>query len=316
MKFEQLGQHIKNKQLSPCYLLHGDDDFLILKAKQKLLDLVQMPDFNSLDMGENVAVHDLIASAEVLPMISEYRIIFASFKSALDENFAKYLSNPNRQTLIVLTAAPADKSVGKAIPNIQQIDCNRLDNRSITAFILDKAKKNSANIDDDAINLLIEYCNRFLWRINTELDKLISFVSKSGNPISVTDIKNLVNPDLEYKAFELTDLIMSKRADRALTVLNDMLGEGPKTFGQLYGHFRRLLLVSISPKEQDLAAKLGVKDFAVSIAKRQAQGYTQLQLKEFVDKLHEVDLAIKSGKMTDKTALTSFITSVIGIQKA
>jgi len=53
---------------------------------------------------------------------------------------------------------------------------------------------------------------------------------------------------------------------------------------------------------------LGVKEFAVSKYLAQAKKYSVKVLKEICDKYHELDFAIKSGKIESDIAFELFVT--------
>ena len=302
MKFSELKEHIKQVKLFPVYILAGDDDFVMKLAKEQFLSLIELSEFNV----SYANAGELAASAEVLPLGGALRVIFGVAKQ-LDE-LDRYLLNPNPSSVIVLTG-----ELGKAkLPvGVQAVDCNRLEASLLIKYIASAVKKAGVSIEVSAANLLIDYSSRFLARIKIELDKLIGFCGEGG-VISVDTIKAMVAPDLEYKVFELSDAIIKGNKERALLMLHDMLNEGAgsaqKVFGLLYSHFRRLLYVALAVSDDaGLAERLGVKDYAVVLAKRQAGKFSKTKLKELTDRLHEIDYGIKNGKIGDRMALESFI---------
>ena len=97
-----------------------------------------------------------------------------------------------------------------------------------------------------------------------------------------------------------------RQSQKAAAVLKNMLESGVSPLlllSMLYGHFRRLLYVSITPGYERMPADLGVKEYAVRKAKEQASRFTPVKLKKICDSLQEADYDVKSGKMNDKTAL-------------
>ncbi|MCL2556776.1 MAG: DNA polymerase III subunit delta [Firmicutes bacterium] len=304
MKFSELKEHLKSGKFFPVYILAGEDDGVVKLAKEQFIKLVDIPDFNVSYVSEG----ELFTSAEVLPLGSNLRLVFGATKQ-LNE-LDKYLANPNPSTVIILIGDAGKLKVSKGV---EIVDCNRLDVGLLTKFIGLEAKKAGVSIDVDAAYLLIEYCTRFLTRIKSELDKLIGFCG-NGKTIGVDAVKTIVAPDLEYKVFELADTIIKGNKERTMRMLDDMLNEGAgaaqKIFGLLYGHFRRLLFVSFGGDDAALAEKLGVKDYAVTVAKKQADKFSKSKLKRIVDKLHSVDYGIKSGKIKDRIALESFVMQI------
>ena len=117
----------------------------------------------------------------------------------------------------------------------------------------------------------------------------------------------MVTADSEYKVYEFTEHVAARRNADAYRVLHELLGKNEskqKIFVALYSHFRRLLHVSLSQQSDGEVAKtLGVKEYAVKMARRQAQKFTKKALKSAVDRLTELDVAFKTGKTTLDHAL-------------
>jgi len=303
MKFIELKEHIKAHKFFPVYVLTGEDGAVVKLAREQFLRLIELPDFNVSYAKEG----ELLQCAEVLPLGGAFRIVFGDIKQ-LGELGDKYLNSPNPSTIIILTG---ELGKAKLKEGIQIVDCGKLEAGLLAKVIGVRAKEAGVGIDLDAAHLLIEYASRLLSRIELELEKLIGFCG-AGAVIGVDSIKAMVSPDLEYKVFELSDAIVRGDKERAMRMLHDMLNEGAgaaqKVFGLLYGHFRRLLFVGLGG--DNLADKLGVKDFAVTVARRQADKFSKAKLKSMVDALHEIDYGIKNGKMGDRAALESFVLGV------
>ena len=312
MRFDELKNHLSGGDLFPCYYVAGEDAYLVKLALERFFALVEIKELNVSVFEGNLSVVDVVNAAETLPAFGSLRVVVAPAKIAKD--LGAYLKNPCKSSIIVLVGdAKESKDGGKGVSGIPKeihtLDCNRLPDNLLSAYVLAKLKKANGVIAPNALGLLIEYCSRYLGRIMLELDKLISF--KAGAQITEEDVKLMVAADLEYKVFELSDAVVRRDSARALRILNDMLQEGAgasaKIFGLMYGHFRRLLYTAVSPSDGGLSDKLGVKDYAISVARRQAGGFTKAKLKAILDRLHEADANIKSGRMADKQALTDFI---------
>ena len=70
--------------------------------------------------------------------------------------------------------------------------------------------------------------------------------------------------------------------------------------------------VSVSnASESEIADALKVKEFAVTMAKRQARAFSAKRLKTVVDKLAELDSAFKSGKIEQNTAVWNGVYEVL-----
>ena len=80
----------------------------------------------------------------------------------------------------------------------------------------------------------------------------------------------------------------------------------------LYNHFRRMFYVKISAMGvKELADQMGVKEFAITKAKQQAELFKPTQLKKILDILGETEINIKSGKMSQELAIKTGLVSIL-----
>ena len=92
-----IDEDIATGQFQKVYLLYGDEDYLKLQYKNKLLAALMTPgdtmNFSSYE-GEGISVGELIDLAETLPFFAERRVILVSdsgfFKKSKDD-LAEYL---------------------------------------------------------------------------------------------------------------------------------------------------------------------------------------------------------------------------------
>lgn len=308
MKFVELQQHIRGGAIKPCYLITGDDAFVVKNAVDKFRSLAgSLPELNFTVYEKDFSASEALATLYTPPMMSDRRVVRINDYAEEVPEITSYLEKPCDTTVLLFVGevTPAFKKIMNAI---EVIDCNKLDNAFICNWIKMKARSENAAIAESAANTLTEYCNRDMSKVVTELQKLIAYAG--GQQITEDMVKLLVQPELEYKIFELSEAIAEKSAERAMTVLQVLLGAGtPPTLliGMLYSHFRRMMYVSLNPQSDTLAGDLGVKEYAVKVASRQAKKYSPRRLKAICDKMYSFDAGIKSGAITDKNALTTFV---------
>ena len=134
-------------------------------------------------------------------------------------------------------------------------------------------------------------------RIKNETNKLISYIGNGGT-ITLTDVESMVERDMEYKIYELTDCVAKKNFLGALTIVKDMTTKGEQStrlLSYIYNYFRRLLHVAISDMpESQMAKAFGVKEYAITKMKQQASMFKKRALKNAVDALCVADYKIKS----------------------
>lgn len=292
-----------NKKLEACYLVQGEDILLYDKALEMIKKAadVQLEDFNFNVFDEDSFNGDLvIGTCETLPMGSDKKIVLLKNITNLNENFKKklkdYLKNPVQSTCLVIF----DFFNKFDFLISEKISAKRLDDQSLKDIIASDLRSCGKVITEQASQRLVEACCNFYSLIKNELEKLRSC---EEDEITEKTIENLVCKQTEFTVFELTDALSKKDGDKAISLLN-LMPKDTKTFSLVLNHFRRLFFVAVSDgTDKDLADLLGVKEYAVVIAKRLAKNFSKLQLKNIYEMLDDVDFYIKNGQMQIENAL-------------
>ena len=308
MKFIDLQQHMKSGVYKPCYFISGDDAFVVKSAVDKFRSLAgSFPELNFSIFEKGYDVNALSSTLYTPPMMADYRIVRINDLTVGVDEIEKYLDEPCSSTILLLVGE-VSTALKKVMNKVEIIDCNKLDKPFICNWLKMKAKQSGASFTDDAVSLLADYCNRDMSKIFTEFQKLITYAN--GQQIGADVVKLLVEPDAEYKIYELSDAIAEKQSERALNVLETLLSstESPVgLFSLLYRHFSRLLFASINPQSDTLSSDLGIKEFAVKNVLRQASKFSPKRLKKICDNLYSYDAWIKSGGFNDRNALVTFV---------
>jgi DNA polymerase-3 subunit delta len=223
---------------------------------------------------------------------------------------SSYLENPSKDSILaILNEKPCE--ILKKYDSVCVVDCSKQDVAIIVKWIKAECGRFNVDIEAQTAKTLAEFCLCDMTRIETETNKLISYVGE-GNTITLEDVQAMVACDNEYKIYEMTDYIGKKKFDKALSIIKDMTAKGEpaqRVLVSIYNYFRRLLHCAISDLQVvELAKALNVKDFAVRKAKEQASMFKKKSLKSAVDALIDIDYRIKSGLIdaTDGMYLTVF----------
>ncbi len=306
MKFIELKKSIVSAPPKPCYFVTGDDPFVVKSAVKMLTAFCgSFSELNYSQFEKGATGSDILSALLAPPMLADYRVVRVNDFSGETAFLKDYLKNPNPTTILVLVGA-LNSSMNAIISQVEVVDCNRLDASYLVGYVQKRASAYGVSLDNAAASMLVDYCSRDMNRITNELAKLVDY---STGTITDSDVENLVTPDLDFKIFELSEAIALKKSDRAITLLNVLLADNGamSVLGLLFNHFRRLLFVALNPQSETLAADLKVKDYAVTVAKRQASRFSVRGLKAIFDKLCALDAAIKGGTVVDKTGITTFV---------
>jgi DNA polymerase III subunit delta len=227
---------LQDKQFSPAYYLHGDDEFLKEEALRHLIDAAADPatrDFN-LDQRKGADV-DAAALASLLatpPMMAERRVIVIRDAPALRkdaaETLAKYLASPASDIVVVLTAAAEDKPAKALAALTVAVDCKPLTGVQVPKWIAARVSKLDATISDGAAALLQETVGGDLGELAIALDKLASYCG--ARSIEEEDVTTLVGVRREESAGRLLDAVAMRDATLAMSLVPGVLRQ-PKSGG-------------------------------------------------------------------------------------
>ena len=323
MKFVELKKDLE-KQIKPAYLISGNDRFLCYSALELIKKSVNisMKELNEVVLsGDNLTFEQISETASIFPFIDQYRLIQINgfnLKSKEKNNaLIQYLNNPLTSSVIIFFNLEGCENIKVLSNKIEFVDCDKIDNKMIARIIKNKAAQIKVDIEDQAIELLILYCNADMARITSEFEKLVCYVG--DNAITEQDIKDLVVQDKEYQIFELAEFIAKGEKEKALDLVYTLSNDGKSAFTlltPLYNNYKRALFVSINKDktETELANLLGVKEYAIRMTKNQIKVFTPKKLKQIVDLLYEADRNIKTGKMNDQVAIKTTVLNILKIR--
>ena len=314
MKFVELPQKLK-QQILPLYILKGDDSFVVSSAIKHISNSCgnEMSDFNkSFFDNENFSTQKLLEAVEMLPLGNDRKFV-------LIKNVEKLLEADKKKIEQILENIPSSTTVTlvyneswKFLKVGEVVDCGKLSPDIIQKFVRVELNKKNKTITAEALKELVELCAYDMTKISTEIKKVSSY---SNETVELEDVRALVEPDNEYKIFELTESLGCKNATKTITLLTSFLQKKEPVavlFGLISNHFRRLAHSAISGlPNAELASFFGVKEFAIAKAKEQAKYFSKAQLKNILLILKDVDNMIKSGKMNAENAIYYLVFKIL-----
>lgn len=319
---KSLGQKIYN-----CYFLScgKDKEDIYLKSSciNNLKNVVvpNLSDFNlQVFLSENLDVGSLKKSLETLPFLSERKLIIIKeteqFKGKEVINFLKkYMLAPLSSTILVIDECEnSGFSELEKFENVCVVDCSRVEKSILQNFVLRACKNKNLEMDLDAVNKLIDYCDGYMCKIDIELDKLISF-KLNEKEITSSDVDENVSKSEEYQIFELTNSLFARDAEKALFIVDDIIKNKKNIsliLGLIYNHIRRSFYAKISKDSlADTAKMLEIKEFAVKKLKEQTSFVSAKRLKEMLVLCKDIDYKIKSGNFELITGIYNLVFSIL-----
>lgn len=310
-------EFLKQKTIEGVYVLKGDA-FLCRNAKNYIIKTLDIADINVFDYDdENFDANGIVNSCNQFSFFNEKRLVCVNYTakdltSTEKTSLQNYIDNYNENCVLVFLDDSSSK-VFDVLKNVNVVEC-KMSQEYIVEHILTEFKAKGKNIEPSTCKMLVEYCLSDITRINQEIKKICDYMA---NKTEVTQdiIDYLVVKETELQVFALTDALGAKNKTKALKILNDMLnaGEAPiKILALISGQFRRMMFAKINKgSSADLAKALGCKEYAVTKAKQQANGFSAGALKRIINLLLDADYNIKSGQMSQENSLYFLVLAII-----
>lgn len=318
MKFSGLKNSLKEK-IGNVYLLEGDDAYFLQRAQNMLISLIDkdFKDFNLNIFYENYKITDVLKACLSLPYFSNRRVvvIFEYYSKWEYNAFLSYIENPSPETVLVIVNSK--KSELKLLEKIIYVDCNREDAVTLKSWIPKIASNYNAQIGEEAVNLLIEYCRFDMARINTEIKKLSDF----SKVIDSSAVNLMVYKDVDFQVYELTDAIGKDNNFLALNILESLLEKNDNSYISLilvtiFNAFKRMYYIKLSSyNDVELSGCLKIKEYAVKILRKQAAKYTIKFLQDILEVISGFEAGFKSGKINANIALRQIIFNLLNKEK-
>ncbi len=317
MKFAELKKSLKSN-IENCYLLKGDDPFLLDKSYHLIYDASEMTmdDLNINKFEENVDFDAVIKALNTLPVFAKYRIVYVKLAGKDFKNekmLSKYFENPNPSAILIVDSGNEDylKTLSKSFT---LVDCNRLSKDVVFPFVASELKKYNKTIARQACEKLCDFTNNDLSKIANELQKLVGYVGDNAE-INADDVEKMVTKSTEFQIYELTEALArknSKKVYEILEILKSRKDEFRMLHALIYKHFRRLFFVSITKESRsDLAKMLGVQEYAITKAQEQARLFSKRQLKEINDICIKLDYDLKNSNITVNNAIDLLVLKIL-----
>ena len=311
LKYGELKKSL-SQRIEPIYILCGCDDFLRAHSVNMISALcVSVPELNFLSAdGDNFTAEtaeSVYTALQSYPFMSERRMVvlkeYYPSKEELKRNgLLAYLSAPVETSVLIISNRKECKAFDKTGV---KVDCTP-DTALCISWIAGEAKRANLAISPSVAGKIAEYTLLDFTKINGEMAKLTVFCEGKG-AIELSDVEEVVHKDSEYRIFEMTEKIALGKFDEAYGILTDLLAKGEeeqRLFISVYYHFRRMLHVAVSTgSDAELAEALGIKEFAVSMTRRQMRKFPVKRIKYICDRFAMYDAAFKRGDTDLSSAL-------------
>jgi len=325
------------------YILYGQDDFSLNQAvgkiKADLGDREMVATSTTNLEGQHLTLSELRNKCGAAPFLSSHRLVIVDgllgrFESKQSkprsgkgksknglgewEGLDSYIKQMPETTVLMLV----DEEVKGQNPLLKKLSplaevrtFPLLRGRDLKAWIQQRVKGEGGDITPQAVNLLAELIGGDLWAMDGEIQKLLLYSQE--RPISEDDVRQLVSHVQEANIFALVDAVAEGRTELAQRILHRLYHDGVAPTYIMVMITRQFRLIAQAKDLKKGLSRLQIQDrlglkssYSLDKTLGQAKLYDFEGVKRAYDKLLETDLAIKTGKYSDKLALELLVTEL------
>jgi len=307
--------------------LYGQDTYRTNKKLQEITNeykLVNKSGFSLVNMdAKERNFKDFLDNFRVVSMFGEKKLIILknifsnqTFKEDFLEEMKIFKISNN--IIVIFEEGEVDKrtKIFKAlIKNARCQEFDFLNDKNLKIWFQKECKKYNLKIDISAEATLLSFVGNNLWQLENEIKKLANF--KPGKLIKKDDIILQVRPKIENDIFMTIDAISQKDKSQAFLFLHKHLenGDNPLYLLSMINYQIRNFLIIKELVEKGLPYSVIVKKSALHpfVAKKSFSACGQfsfLRLKKIYQKIFQIDLDIKTGKIDAETALDLLVAEI------
>ncbi len=307
-------------------LINGESILLINEAINNIIK--DNKNVTSFDMGIN-SMDDVLLEAGYFSMFLEEKFIIirnANFfgTGKLNEkdttSLLNYFNNPSSlSTLIFVCNEKLDsrKKITKVLKekyeiiNIPTLKYYEIESRVEKFF-----QKANYKIDKDTIKYIVANSLTNYDLVMGEVEKIILYYN---NPcfIKKSDVENIISKSINTNNFLFVDALIDGDLEKSLTLLGDLktMKVEPTILIALIARDIRIMLnikklLEQNKREYEILSELNLMDWQLEKYLKKAFPYKIKELEEWLVKLEDLDLKIKSGKLDKFYALELFILDI------
>lgn len=310
-------EDLKTGKYHNCYLLFGEEEYLVSQYKKKLLDALVTPgdtlNFSAFSQ-EKPDVNAIKDLAETLPFMAEHRVILIEdselfAKASASGGLEDYIPSIPEDTVMIFSERSVDKR-GKLYKAVEKdghaAEFKRQTKETLAKWVLGRIGKENKNITRNALEELLNRTGVDMGTIDCELEKLLCYCMDK-DVIEEQDVCEICSRSLEDHIFDMMDSIASGDKDRAIRIYYDLVSlevEPENIIALLVRQYRILLEVKSIKKTgipaKDYPAKLKLQNFVVTKSLRQAERISEKRILDVLEYAASNVTNIRTGLMDSR----------------
>lgn len=339
-----LNKEIKEEAVVPCYFFYGEETFLAEQFVTCLKEALISPEIQEYVVErfslEDSSWAEVIDVARTIPFfLSPWRIVVVEAQkgkkedlSAQDQELLKayFSSSPSKTVIVIIFPGKIRKgallvSFFASFPAsvVFSKELKPLKERALYAWMDKKLSSQGKEVTDEAKLRLEEFAGADLRRLNSEIDKLNTYVGDK-KVVDIDDVNQVSGWVKTFLEWEIADSLDKADFKQSLVVLNNLFKEGTKPeyiLGSMARFFRDIFLAKTMLKEKDADRKAIFRELKPQIQEKFGSFYAT-KFREFfslvekfsmgdlshaLTELEKIDLKIKTSGLSPQTMLESFL---------
>ncbi len=201
---------------------------------------------------------------------------------------------------------------------VKMSECfEKLAGAKLSNWVKKKIENSGSKADSRVVEKLVAYVGPDLWQMTNEANKLVSF--KVDKLITEADVDLLVKSKYDPNIFATIDALANKNKGLAYKLMHQHLEQGENEIYILtmfVYQFRNLLqiksLIDGGLSSDALAKKTGLHPFVIKKSWGMLKNFSLDVLKKIYERLLQLDIAIKRGRIEPETALDLIVGEISG----
>ena len=321
-------EDIKNQDYKKVYLFYGEESYLKKQYRDKICQALHTEEdtmnFSRFE-GKGLNEGEIIDLAETMPFFAERRTILlenTGFFKNKAEKLADYLADLPSYICMIFVEDEVDKRsrMYKAVQKAgRAVEFATQDANTLTRWVLGILKRENKRITKADIELFFTKTGNDMENIDKELEKLLCY-TMGRDVVTAGDIEEICTTQIHNQIFDMVRAVSGRHQKKALELYYDLLSlkEPPmKILALIAREFNMMLQVKSLYMEgcdvRTIAARTGLRDFAVKKYLPLMQQYSQQQLEEALADCIATEADVKTGRLADIMSVELLIVKYSGV---
>lgn len=327
---KDFNKFIKSKDARGAILIFGEEKNWVKESIKLVYNVIDsFPEINVIELdGETVTYDEIINSCETLPFMSDRKLVHiknpyfllkanAAPSAEISELLTKYIVGIPKEVILLMSIIGETDGRNKVITAVKNsgtlVEYKKIKGDELHKWVLDELDKYGKTISKADLIYLISEIGSSTESLETEIDKLCSYAIEEEE-INKKHIDEIVYKSLESNIFKMVDSISRREAERALTILKNLLFQREdhlRILGMIIRQYRMLYLVRQNMEQNkpnsEIEKSLKLTGFTLQNFIKQAKAYGSRELMKALNKCLETDFKIKMGRYQPDMALELLI---------